>query len=127
MPKRIFISFAMEDVRIRDLVVGQSLATHTPFEFHDFSVKEPWDDNWKTRCRTKIRGCDGVIAILTANTIGASGACWEIKCASEEQIPLIGMYAYKEDINSIALPMEIYRVKKISWNYGDITAFIDGL
>ena len=81
MKKRIFISFAMEDRNLRDFLVGQSKNDNSPFEFVDMSVKEPWDSEWKTKCITKIKGCDGVIAIVTRNTKNASGQLWEIKCA----------------------------------------------
>jgi hypothetical protein len=31
------------------------------------SGKEPWDDKWKTNGRARIRGCDGVIALVTTD------------------------------------------------------------
>lgn len=45
----------------------------SPFEYVDMSVKQPWDFQWKTNCRTKIKGCDGVVAIVTQNTRYADG------------------------------------------------------
>jgi hypothetical protein len=59
--KRVFISFAAEDIRYRDFLVGQARNESSPFEFVDMSVKQPWDSQWKTNCRRKIRGCDGMI------------------------------------------------------------------
>ncbi|MFR7764720.1 MAG: hypothetical protein ACLU05_04810 [Anaerococcus obesiensis] len=41
------------------------------------SVKQPWTSSWKTNCRTKIRSCDGMIAIITSNTKNADGQLWE--------------------------------------------------
>ena len=41
--KRIFISFAIEDANLRDLLVGQVKNENSPFEFVDMSVKAPWD------------------------------------------------------------------------------------
>jgi len=41
------------------------------------SVKEPWDEKWKTNCRTKIKGRNGVIALISKNTAKADGAKWE--------------------------------------------------
>ena len=32
------------------------------------SVKEPWDEKWKTNCRTRIKGRDGVIGLISKNT-----------------------------------------------------------
>lgn len=65
MPKnnRIFISFAVEDKTYRDFLLGQARNEKSPFEFVDMSVKNPWDSAWKTSCRTKIKGCDGMIAL----------------------------------------------------------------
>lgn len=63
---RIFISFAIEDAIYRTFLVSQGKNEHSPFEFVDMSVKEPWDETWKTKCRSRIKGCDGVIALLEA-------------------------------------------------------------
>ena len=73
MNYRIFTSFELEDEHLRDLLVGQKKNSQTPFDFVDMSVKEPWSSSWKTNCRTRIKGCDGMIAILTHNTRNADG------------------------------------------------------
>ena len=89
--KRVFIAFAVEDRYYRDLLKGQSLYTNSPFEYTDMSVKEPWAFNWKEKCRIRIKGCDGVIAMLSRNSLRASGQRWKIACATEESIPLLGV------------------------------------
>ena len=53
MSKRIFVSFAIEDEKLRDFLVGQSKNDKCPFEFYDMSVKTPWDSEWKTKCSTQ--------------------------------------------------------------------------
>jgi antiphage defense system Thoeris ThsB-like protein len=92
MSKRAFIAFAVEDKTKRDFVVGQSKLDKSQFEFADFSVKEPWDQNWKTNCRTRIRGCDGVIALISKNTPKADGQLWEIQCGYDEDKPVMLMW-----------------------------------
>jgi hypothetical protein len=53
--KRIFIAFAVEDKFARDNLVYQAKRQRTaPFDFTDLSVKEPWDEKWKTNCRTHL-------------------------------------------------------------------------
>jgi hypothetical protein len=52
--KRVFIAFAIEDKFARDNLVYQAKQEHTPFEFVDMSVKEPWFSSWKINCRTRI-------------------------------------------------------------------------
>lgn len=125
MDKRIFISFAMEDKYARNYLVGQARNEKSPFEFVDMSVKEPWSDSWKTRCRTKIKGCNGVIALLSSNTIKATGARWEMKCAIEEGIPIRGMYISEDDICTI--PAELLNKRVMHWTWLNIANFINSL
>jgi len=96
----MFVAFAGKDRYYRDLMKGQSLNTRFRFEYTDMSVKEPWDSGWKERCRTRIKGCDGVIAMLSRNSLRATGQKWEIACAKQEGIPLIGVYMYANDKRS---------------------------
>ena len=122
--KRIFIAFAVEDKSSRDLLRGQSKLGDSPIEYVDMSAKEPWSDSWKTRCRTRIKGCDGVIALLSSNSLSADGQKWEIKCAKDEDVPLIGVYIHSDDTS---YPSEMSGVKKIKWTWDGIADFIDGL
>jgi len=108
--KHIFVAFAIEDRASRDLLKGQSLHTNSPFEYTDMSAKTPWDSKWKTNCRTRIKGCDGVIALLSRNSLRADGQKWEITCAKEEGVPLIGIYIHASDTSS---PEEMDGVRKI--------------
>ena len=123
---RIFISFAVEDVRFRDFLVGQAKNEKSPFEFVDMSVKEPWSNDWKTRCREKIKRCDGLIALISKNTSAASGARWEIGCADEEDIPILGIYCNANDKPS-TLPSEISGYPVKNWTWENIANFIDSL
>jgi len=123
--KRIFISFAIEDEYARDFLVGQARNNSSPFEFVDMSVKEPWDSSWKTRCRTRIKGCDGVVALISKKTMNADGARWEMKCANEEGVPMIGVHIQKDDKGTI--PPELAGYKVIEWTWEGIASFINSL
>lgn len=123
---RIFISFAIEDAFYRDGLVNQARDERTPFEFIDMSVKSPWEESWKTRCRSKIKGCDGVIALLSRNTEHASGAGWEMRCAAEERIPMVGVHIHK-DLYKRYTPPELYGHPVIDWTWAGIARFINGL
>lgn len=124
--KRIFISFAIEDENLRDLLKGQARNQNSPFEFVDMSVKEPWDSKWKTNCRIRIKGCDGVISIITKNTKNANGQIWEMKCAKEEGIPIIGIYG-NNDHSGISIPDEYGYIKLVDWTWSNISSWIDKL
>lgn len=98
--KRVFVSFAAEDAYARDFLVGQARNAKSPFDFIDISVKEAFDERWKTQCRTKIRGCDGVIALLSTHTWRADGARWEMWCARDEGKPILGVHI-SNDLNRV--------------------------
>jgi hypothetical protein len=117
--KRIFISFAIEDKKYRDFLVAQAKNERSPFTFVDMSVKEPWIEKvWKEKCREKIKKCDGMIVLLSKNTWHASGARWEIKCAKEEKVPVIGMHIRKNDKR--AKPPELNGKKVIEWSWDNL-------
>lgn len=122
--KVVFIAFAIEDENQRNLLKGQSLNTKTPFEFVDMSVKEPYDKDWKERVRTRIRRSDGVIALVSANTLTSSGEKWEIACAKEEGKKLIGLWAYSSDRTR---PADLTGYSIIAWTWDGIASFIDNL
>ena len=119
--KVLFIAFAIEDETQRDFLKGQSLHPRSPYEFIDMSVKTPYESEWKEKVRTRIRRSDGVIVLVSQNSLSSSGQEWEIKCAKEEEKPILGIWAYKGDRTNI--PGITIKV----WNDNNISNFIDSL
>lgn len=119
--KVIFIAFAIEDERIRDLIKGQSLNTASPFEYIDMSVKEAYDEEWKKKVRTRILRSDGVLAIVSKNSLTSSGQKWEIQCAKDEKKKVRGIWGYKDDRTDLA------GVNTIVWTWDNIANWIDSL
>jgi len=119
--KVVFIAFAKEDEKQRDLLRGQSLNTDSPFEYVDMSVKEPYETEWKERVRTRIRRSDGVIVLVSKSSLTASGQKWEIQCAKEENKKYSAFYAYTNDRTNIE------GVNTIPWTWDNIKNFIDSL
>lgn len=119
--KVVFIAFAIEDERQRDFLKGQSLHPRAPFEFIDMSVKEPYDKDWKDRVRTRIKRSDGVIVLVSKNSLSSTGQKWEIECAKEEKKPLRGIWAYSDDRTNIE------GVSTYTWSDKNINDFIDSL
>lgn len=122
--RKVFISFAIEDKKYRDFLVSQAKNGRTPFELIDMSVKEPWDeDEWKKQCRIKIKKCDSMIVLLSKNTWHSSGSRWEIKCAKEERLRIIGMHVKKDDKG--AIPPELYGKRIIEWSWKGLEKFLN--
>lgn len=119
--KTVFVAFAIEDEKQRDFLKGQSLNTKAPFEYIDMSVKEAYDTEWKKRVRTRIRRSDGVIVLVSKNSLTSSGQRWEIECAREEGKRILGLWAYKDDRTNIV------GVNTKVWTWPNITSFINSI
>jgi hypothetical protein len=119
--KIVFVAFAIEDERQRDFLKGQTLHPRAPYEFIDMSVKEAYDSGWKDKVRTRIRRSDGVIVLVSKNSLTSSGQKWEIACAKEEGKKIRGIWAYSNDRT------ELQGVSTVTWSDSNIVNFIDSL
>ena len=119
--KVIFVAFAIEDERMRDLLKGQSLNTKCEFEYIDMSVKEAYESGWKDKVRTRIKRSDGVIALISSDSLTSTGQKWEIECAKEEGKPILPLWIYKDDrTKPDGLP-------PVVWTWDGVKSFIDSL
>lgn len=119
--KTLFIAFAIEDQNQRDLLKGQSLHVRSPFTYIDMSVKNAYDTGWKEKVRTRIKRSNGVIALVSKNSLDSSGQKWEIQCAREEGKPILGIWAYSNDRTTIP------GVNTKIWSDANISSFIDSI
>jgi len=119
--KVIFIAFAIKDERQRDFLNGQSLSTHSPFEYVDMSVKHAYVTEWKAKVRTRIKRSDGVTVLVSKNSLESTGQKWEIQCAREEGKKILGIWAYRGDrTNIVGLNTKV-------WSWNNVSNFIDSL
>lgn len=119
--KVIFVAFAIEDERMRDLLKGQSLNTKCDFEYIDMSVKEAYESGWKDKVRTRIKRSDGVIALISSDSLTSTGQKWEIECAKEEDKPILPLWIYKKDRT---MPNGL---SPVVWTWDGVKSFIDSL
>ena len=86
--KRVFISFDYDhDEELKNALVGQSKYDNSPFDFSDWSVKEPLSGDWKEKVRSRIRRVDVVAVLCGHHTHTADGVADEVRIAHEEGKP----------------------------------------
>lgn len=86
--KRAFISFDFDhDKSLRGDLVAQSKRPDSPFSIVDCSVRAPYDEKWRQKVRSIIRGADLTIVICGAHTDTAKGVAAEITITREEGKP----------------------------------------
>lgn len=65
-----------------------------------------------------------MIALLSKNVKTADGARWEIKCAVEEGVPILGVHIFKNDTY---VPPELNGKRVIAWTWDGIGDWIKKL
>ena len=119
--KVIFVAFPIEEEQARNFLKAQALNTRSPFDYIDMSVKEAYDEGWKEKVRTRIRRSDGVIALISKHSLTSTGQKWEIKCAQEEGVPVLGIRIRKDDATTMP------GIVNQAWTWENIANFIDKL
>jgi hypothetical protein len=125
-PARVFTAFDYDhDESLRNLLVGQSKHPDSPFEMHDWSVKDPFPGDWKARVRTKIRSVDQVIILCGQNTHLATGVAAELTIAREERKPYFLLWGYSD--KPCTKPTSALTDDKIyKWTWDNLKALIGG-
>src|SRR3989344_352091 len=82
--RNVFISFDMDDVGMVTLLRNQAKDDRFPFEFRDYSIKEPFESRWKTNVRNRIEQTSAVFVAIGANTHNSEAVDWEIREAHRQ-------------------------------------------
>ncbi len=125
-PKRAFVSFDYDhDLDLKNLLVGQAKHDDTPFSIHDHSIKEAISSDWKTKARTRIKGCDVVIVIFGVYTNTATGVSSEMTIAQEEKVPYFLLWGRSSQ--TCVLPKSAGTSEKIyAWTWPNLNSLIHG-
>lgn len=125
-PVRVFTAFDYEhDESLRNLLMGQSKHPDSPFEMHDWSVKEPFGGDWKAKVRTKIRNVDQIIVLCGEHTHTATGVSAELTIAREEGKPYFLLWGYSD--RTCTKPTAATPHDKIyKWTWDNLQALIAG-
>jgi len=123
---RVFTAFDYDhDEGLKSLLIGQAKHPESPFEMHDWSVKEPLTGDWKEKVRTKIRKVDQVIVLCGEHTHEATGVSAELKIAQEEKKPYFLLWGYSDKTctkpTSAAAGDKIY-----TWTWDNLKKLVAG-
>lgn len=119
MAKNVFLSFAMEDKTLVELFRGQAKNRNNDLEFNDHSVKEPFENAWKTNVKAKINRCTVVICLIGSNTWRSDAVNWEIEESLRQGKKIFGV---RLNDNSWVYPTAITnnRINVVGWNLEQI-------
>ncbi|MCX6880651.1 MAG: TIR domain-containing protein [Verrucomicrobia bacterium] len=88
--KRVFCSFDYDnDKNLKDLLIGQSKNSDSPFEVSDWSMKEAAPEpSWEEEAEKRIKRSDVVIIVLGSKTHSAPGVKKEVKMARDNSVSI---------------------------------------
>jgi len=118
--KRVFISFHMDDEAQVELLRQQAKDSKFDIEFIDYSVKEPFDNKWKTRCTERIKRSSVFICMIGPETHKREAVLWEANKAYELGKKVIGVRIYRDRNHRIPKPLLDNNAKIMYWDLADI-------
>lgn len=123
---RAFISFDFDhNVTQKNLFVGQSKNSNTPFSIEDWSSKSSLPQaQWEALIKAKIAKCNMLIVLNGKTMASATGVAKEIQMAKDQNVPVFGIYVDGADKNS-NLPSGLPRNRTIAWDWNNIASAID--
>ena len=118
---RVFISFDFDHNETeKNLFVGQSRNSNTPFNIEDWSSKSSLPQaQWEMIIEDKINKCNMVIVLSGKTMASAIGVNKEITMARNQNVPVFGVYVDGANTNS-NLPVGLPRGRTISWSWDAI-------
>lgn len=125
MVQRAFISYDYDnDARLKDLLIGQSKLSDSPFEVHDWSIKTA-SPTWQAEARRRIRASGLVIVLCGEHTDTAGGVGIELAIAQDEGVDYFLLAGYKDGANvkpTTATPSD----KLYKWTWDNLKALVTG-
>jgi len=94
-------------------------------EFTDYSVKEPFDEKWKTQYTERIRQSTIVVVAIGENTHRREAVDWEIRKAHELGKPVIGMRIHSDENHKVPQAMVEHHDRIVSWNLNTVQSELD--
>ena len=122
--RNVFISFDVDDEGMVNLLRSQAKDNRFPFEFRDYSVKEPFEYGWKSAVRNLIHLSSAVIVAIGRNTHRSRAVNWEIDEAHRQDKLVIGVRLHRNRRYRIPLAMDQYDMLTY-WDTYEIAAILE--
>ena len=119
--RNVFISFHIEDEAQVDLLRHQSKDNEFGLHFRDYSVKEPFDERWKTNCRERISQTSATIVLIGPETADREAVDWEIRESIKQGKKVIGVKIYKNENHRVPKALKEHNCPVVNWKLAEIS------
>jgi hypothetical protein len=123
--RNVFISFHIDDGPQVNLLRAQAKSERFDIEFRDYSVKEPFDEKWKTNCRERVAQTSMLICMIGEKTAEREAVVWELKEAYRQGKKVVGVRIYRDQNHPMPQPLIDHDAPIIEWNLKEIQRLLD--
>jgi hypothetical protein len=114
--RNVFISFNTDDEWAVNLLRSQAKDERFDVDFRDYSIKEPFDNAWKTQAEEIIELTSVMIVMIGHETASREAVNWEIRKAHELGKKVIGIKIYRDENLPIPTEMKTHGDPVINWD-----------
>jgi hypothetical protein len=122
--RNVFISFSMEDEARVGLLRHQA-REGLGVEFRDYSIKEPFDEKWRTNCKERIAQTSALICFIGPDTAERPAVLWEIEEAYRQGKKVIGVRIYRDKNHPIPKPLKDNNAPIVDWDNKKISQLLE--
>ncbi|MCI4352704.1 MAG: TIR domain-containing protein [Thermoplasmata archaeon] len=116
----MFISFHMDDQPQVNLLRAQAKDSDFGMAFRDYSVKEPFDEAWKSNCRQQIGLTSLTICMIGPETATREAVIWELEESYRQGHQVIGVRIFRDQSHPIPSPLIEHNAQIMNWNRDEI-------
>lgn len=124
-PRNVFISFHSKDEEAVKELRAQAKAHDGELNFRDYSIKEPFDEKWKTNCRERINQTSATIVMIGENTADRAAVTWEIEESYRQGHKVIGVRMRPGKNDQVPETLQEHNARIIDWNPSEISTELD--
>lgn len=118
--RNVFISFHIEDEAQVTLLRNQARSENFDVEFRDYSVKEPFDEKWKSQCRERIAQTSATICMIGPGTANRDAVLWELEESYRQGKKVIGVRIYRDRNDPVPQPLKDHGSPVVNWDTAEI-------
>ena len=122
--RNVYISFHVEDENQVNLLRAQAKSEKFDIEFRDYSVKEPFDEKWKTNCRERITQTSATICMIGEETATREAVIWELEESYRQGKKVIGVKIHRDRNYQIPEPLLKNKAPIVEWDLKEISKLL---
>lgn len=127
MKINVFLSFTTEDKEVADLFRSQMENRQPGVAFRDYSIKEAFEQTWKTNAERLIRACSATICLIGKTTHRSRAVDWEVRKSAELGKRLMAVSIQSTEAIVVPSALVEVKVKALSWDIERIAGELNGI